>query len=114
MVNNATPTSVKQREIVWLDFDPQSGHEQGGRRPAVVISKTAYNTKSGRAFLCPITSQVKGYPYEIPVDAGRITGVILVDQMKNADWKSRNAQPTGEFITEHQLQQIWLLLDSVR
>lgn len=80
-------------DVVWLNFEPQAGHEQGGRRPAVVLSPAAYNGKVGLALLCPITRQVKGYPFEVAlpgsVDVG---GVILADQVKSLDWRSRQAE----------------------
>jgi mRNA interferase MazF len=79
--------------IVWIDFDPQSGHEQAGRRPAFVVSPAAYNEKIGLALLCPITNQVKGYPFEVALPKGTdVSGVILADQIKSLDWKSRNAE----------------------
>jgi mRNA interferase MazF len=79
-------------DVVWLDFTPQAGHEQAGRRPAVVLSPVAYNKKVGLALLCPITNQVKGYPFEVVIPSGSpVTGVILADQVKNLDWKSRKA-----------------------
>ena len=79
--------------IIWLDFDPQSGHEQAGRRPVFVLSPAAYNKKIGLALLCPITSQVKGYPFEVEIPNGSsVSGVILADQIKSLDWKSRAAE----------------------
>lgn len=79
-------------DVVWLDFDPQTGHEQSGRRPALVLSPRLYNRPSGLALLCPITSKSKGYPYEVPVPKGLgVRGVILTDQVKNLDWKKRQA-----------------------
>ena len=84
---------VPQRgDAVWISLNPQAGHEQAGRRPALVLSPGAYNGKVGLAILCPITSQVKGYPFEVPVPAGeRVTGVILADQVKSLDWRIRRA-----------------------
>lgn len=80
-------------DIVWLDFTPQSGHEQRGRRPAVVISPKAYNAKTNLALFCPITSKVKVYPFEVSVQSeSRINGVILSDQIKSLDWKTRNVE----------------------
>ena len=80
-------------DIVWLDFDPQAGHEQAGHRPALVISPKEYNEKVGLALFCPITSQTKKYPFEVVIpDYLNITGVILSDQLKSLDWKSRNAK----------------------
>ena len=80
-------------DIVWLSFNPQTGHEQSGRRPALVISPQAYNEKTDLAIFCPITSHIKGYPFEvnIPYDL-EISGVILSDQIKNLDWKTRKAE----------------------
>lgn len=85
---------VPQRgEIVWLQFDPQAGHEQAGLRPALVVSPAAYNGKTGLALLCPITSHLKGYPFEVALPAGlKITGVILADQVKSLDWRARSAR----------------------
>ncbi|MBN2160241.1 MAG: endoribonuclease MazF [Spirochaetes bacterium] len=80
-------------DIVWLDFTPQSGHEQRGRRPAVVISPKSYNSKTNLALFCPITSKVKGYPFEVSVQSkSKINGVILSDQIKNLDWNARSAE----------------------
>ena len=78
--------------VVWLTFDPQAGHEQRGRRPALILSPRAYNAKARLAVACPITSQVKGYPFEVPLPAGSaINGVILADHVKNLDWQARKA-----------------------
>lgn len=92
MVNNKS--FIPERgNIVWIDFDPQSGHEQAGRRPALVVSPAAYNEKIGLALLCPITSQVKGYPFEVAIPKGLgVSSVILADQIKNLDWRSREAE----------------------
>ena len=80
-------------DVVWITFNPQAGHEQAGRRPAVVLSPKAYNSKVGLALLCPITSQVKGYPFEVAIPDGLpVNGVILSDQVKSLDWKARNAE----------------------
>lgn len=79
-------------DLVWIDFDPQAGHEQAGRRPAVVISPFAYNGKLSLALLCPVTSKVKGQPFEVPIPpGGRVTGVVLADQVKSLDWRARRA-----------------------
>ncbi len=79
-------------DIIWIDFNPQSGHEQSGRRPALVLSPKEYNSKVGLAILCPITSKGKGYPFEVVIPKGlQIQGVILSDHVKNLDWKSRKA-----------------------
>ena len=80
-------------DIVWLSFTPQSGHEQSGRRPALVVSPQEYNVKTNLAIFCPITNQVKGYPFEVKLpDNLEIKGVILSDQIKSLDWKTRSAE----------------------
>ena len=83
--------SIPERgDVVWIDFDPQAGHEQSGRRPALVLSESFYNRQSGLAVFCPITNQVKGYPFEVLIPAGSsVTGVVLVDQVKSFDWPAR-------------------------
>lgn len=79
-------------DIVWLQFTPQAGHEQAGHRPALVISPRNYNQKVGLALFCPITSNVKGYPFEVKVPPGLKTiGVVLSDQVKSLDWRVRSA-----------------------
>ncbi len=87
-------TYVPERgDLVWLTFTPQAGHEQAGRRPAVVLSPATYNGKVGLALFCPITSQVKGYPFEVALPEGLpISGVILTDQVKSLDWRAREAE----------------------
>lgn len=83
-------------DVVWLSFDPQKGREQAGRRPAVVLSSNSYNAKIGLAIFCPITSRVKGYPFEVAIPRNdQIAGVILSDHVKSLDWQARQA----EFIT---------------
>ena len=80
-------------DIVWINMNPQIGHEQAGRRPAVVLSPTAYNRKVGLALLCPVTNQIKGYPFEVVIPEGLdVSGAILSDQVKTLDWKRRNAE----------------------
>lgn len=77
-------------DLVWITFNPQAGHEQAGRRPAVVLSPLEYNARVGLALLCPITSQMKGYPFEVAVPEGLpVSGVILSDQVKCLDWRAR-------------------------
>ena len=77
-------------DVVWLTFDPQAGHEQRGRRPALILSPRAYNLKARLAIACPITSHVKGYPFEVALPPGsRIAGVVLADHVKNLDWQAR-------------------------
>jgi len=83
----------RRGDVVWVTFNPQAGHEQAGRRPAVILSPAAYNSKVGLAILCPITSQVKGYPFEVLLPSGlQVSGVILADQVKNLDWRAREAE----------------------
>jgi mRNA interferase MazF len=84
-------------DIVWITLNPQAGHEQAGRRPALVISPAAYNEKVGLAILCPITSQVIGYPFEVLIPDGlKVNGAILADQVKSLDWQARQAEWIGE------------------
>ena len=80
------------RDLVWLTFDPQAGHEQGGRRPALILSPREYNAKARLALACPVTSQRKGYPFEVAIPPGQsIAGVVLADHVKNLDWQTRKA-----------------------
>ena len=101
-------------DIVWLTFNPQAGHEQAGRRPAVVLSPLSYNAKVGLALLCPITSAVKGYPFEVNLPHGLpISGVILADQVKSLDWQARAVEficALPDAVTREALQKIGLLL----
>jgi len=85
---------VPQRgDIVWITLNPQAGHEQAGRRPASVISPRNYNERTGLAILCPVTSQVKGYPFEVLIPQGLpIAGAILADQVKSLDWQAHDAE----------------------
>jgi len=85
---------IPQRgDLVWLTFDPQAGHEQAGRRPAIVLSPEPYNRRAGLAILCPITNQAKGYPFEVALPHGLpIAGVVLADHVKSADWSARRAR----------------------
>jgi len=94
-------------DLVWLTFEPHAGREQAGRRPALVLSPKAYNAKSGLVLVCPITSQVKGYPFEVAVTAGQgATGVVLADHLKSLDWRARHAERIGRCAAE--------VLDEVR
>ena len=84
-------------DAVWINFNPQAGHEQSGRRPAIILSPQSYNGKVGLCLLCPITNKVKGYPFEVTIPTGLgVSGVVLSDQTKSLDWRVRNA----EFITD--------------
>ena len=83
-------------DVVWIDFTPQAGHEQAGRRPAVVLSSRIYNERAGLAVLCAVTSHVKNYPFEVQLPAGsKIRGAILADQLKSVDWRQRRAEKFG-------------------
>ena len=83
-------------DLVWLTFDPQAGDEQAGRRPALVLSPRSYNQKSGLALACPITSQVTGYPFEVPLPPGcGVSGAILTDHLKSLDWSARRLAKIG-------------------
>ena len=100
-------------DIIWLEFDPQKGHEQKGRRPGIVLSKKEYNQKSNLALICPITSRIKDYPFEVRINS-IIQGVILSDQIRSIDWKSRNAafvEKIPEEILKEILENIDLLLN---
>ena len=81
-------------DIVWLSFDPQAGHEQAGHRPAVVLSPSAYNAKTSLMICCPMTSQIKNYPFEVRI-AGASPSAVLADQVKSLDWRKRGARRKG-------------------
>ncbi len=84
-------------DIVWITLNPQAGHEQAGRRPALVLSPAAYNEKVGLAIFCPVTSQIKGYPFEVLIPDGlQVSGAILSDQVKSLDWRARQAEKICE------------------
>ena len=104
----------RRGDVVWVTLNPQTGHEQAGRRPAVVLSPVAYNGKVGLAILCPITNQIKGYPFEVLLPPGMaVSGAILADQVKSLDWRARNAEwmctLPGEMVNEV-LQKLGTLL----
>jgi len=94
--------SPERGDVVWLNFDPQSGHEQKGKRPAVVISPKEYNEKVGLGLFCPITSRIKNYPFEVKIVNEKIDGVILSDQIKSLDWKAREI----EFISKITVKEV--------
>jgi len=102
MVNNYLPD---RGDVVWLDFSPQTGHKQHGKRPAVVHSPQAYNKKTGLALFCPITTKQKGYPFEVKIEAGKINGVVLSDQIKSLDWQQRSVEFISK-VTEEELNEI--------
>jgi mRNA interferase MazF len=90
MVNKTyTP---ERGDLVWLDFNPQLGHEQRERRPALTVSFKAYNEKIGLALFCPITSKIKAYPFEVAIEGKTIKGAVLCDQVKSLDWRERNVE----------------------
>lgn len=89
MVKQYVPQSG---DIVWIDLNPTRGHEQAKLRPAVVISPKIYNSKTSLALMCPITSQEKGYPFEVVLKNKKVQGVVLVDQIRSLDWNARNAR----------------------
>ena len=106
---------VPQRgDVVWLEFNPQAGHEQAGHRPALVLSPKDYNEKVGLALFCPVTNQIKGYPFEVVLPKGlKAKGAVLSDQVKSLDWKSRKAKricTLPQEITNEVLEKISLLL----
>ncbi|MBI2830054.1 MAG: endoribonuclease MazF [Chloroflexi bacterium] len=92
MVSSRT-YAPRSGDVVWVILNPQSGHEQTGCRPALVLSPESYNRKTGLAIFCPITSQIKGYPFEVLIPEGLpVTGAILADQVKSLDWRARKAE----------------------
>ncbi|MBX7120669.1 MAG: endoribonuclease MazF [Opitutaceae bacterium] len=105
----------RRGDVVWLSFNPQAGHEQSGRRPAFVLSPESYNRKTGLLLACPVTSKVKGYPFEVVLPDGLgVSGVILADQIKSLDWKARRvefAAATDDSILNDVLSLILPLID---
>jgi mRNA interferase MazF len=108
-------TYIPERgDAVWITLDPQAGHEQAGRRPALVLSPSAYNGRVGLALFCPITNQAKGYPFEVAIPHGApVTGVVGADQVKSLDWRARKASRIGtvpEEVLTHVMQRLQTLL----
>jgi len=101
--------SPERGDIVWLNFNPQSGHEQKGKRPAVVISPKEYNEKVGLGLFCPMTSRIKDYPFEVKITNEKIDGVILSDQIKSLDWKTRDI----EFITKITSEEVGEIINKI-
>jgi mRNA interferase MazF len=92
MVNEGSGYTPDRGDLIWLTFDPQAGHEQAGRRPAVVLSPVRYNGAVGLGLFCPVTSRAKGYPFEVALDDSLpVHGVVLTDQVKSLDWRQREA-----------------------
>jgi len=106
MVNEYAP---ERGDIVWLNFNPGSGHEQKGKRPAVVISPKAYNEKVGLGLFCPITSKAKDYPFEVRIENDKASGVVLADQIKSLDWRTREI----EFITKESPGKVKEIIDKI-
>ena len=108
------PYIPNRGDLVWINFNPQSGHAQAGRRPALVLSPSSYNSKIGLTILCPITSKIKGYPFEVSLPPKiSIRGVVLSDQVKSMDWKSREIEficTLDEHSVEEVLQRLRTLL----
>lgn len=93
-------------DVAWISLDPQAGHEQAGLRPVLVLSPADYNGKVGLMLCCPITTQVKGYPFEVMIrNNPKVNGVVLADQVKNLDWKARRAKKKGR-ISETELSEV--------
>ena len=91
-------------DVVWLEFNPQVGHEQAGHRPAVVLSPAIYNGKTGLMVCCPLTTRIKGYPFEVAL-ASQPGSAVLSDQVKNLDWRARRATRKGR-VTDQELRRI--------
>jgi len=92
----ARPYVPDRGDLVWAQFNPQAGHEQAGIRPAVILSPREYNNASGLALMCPVTSRIKGYPYEVILPpGGPMAGAILSDQLKSLDWRARQVRHAG-------------------
>ena len=107
------PTYIpKQGDLIWLTFEPQSGHEQKGRRPALVISKELFNRSTGMAIVCPVTNTDRRFPFHVPVPAeSRLTGFVMVEQVKSVDFRARRAECIKES-DEDLLAEVLSLLDS--
>jgi mRNA interferase MazF len=102
-------------DVVWVDFDPQKGREMKKHRPALVITKKEYNRKTGLALCLPITSKVKGYPFEIPIDLEGVKGAILLDHIRSLDWQFRKAEKItkiSSFMLHEVTEKLKLLIDA--
>lgn len=101
-------------DVVWADFNPQLGHEQSGRRPALILSPAFYNRRTGLVLLCPITNQIKGFKFEVIIPAGlQVTGAVLSDAVKNFDWRARRCAYLTTLppsVTEEVLEKLLTLL----
>ena len=93
-------------DVVWLDFSPTKGHEQSGHRPALVLSPSSYNARSGLMLCCPITSRVKPYPFVVPIlGDSNVAGAALADQLRSLDWQARNIVKKGQ-VAERALRDV--------
>ncbi len=102
----------RQGDIIGISFDPQSGHEQKGRRPAFVVSKDLFNRSTGLAIVCPITNRERGFPFHIPIPEGsKLTGFIMVEQIKSVDFRSRGAKRI-EHSSDELLSEVLSILDA--
>jgi mRNA interferase MazF len=97
VVGMPSPYVPEAGDIVWLSFDPQSGREQAGHRPAVVLSPAAYNAKTSLMVCCPMTVQIKNYPFEVIISAAS-PSAVLADQVKSLDWRRRRARPVAQLV----------------
>ena len=109
MVKNYCPD---RGDIIWLDFDPQTGREQKGRRPALVLSPKSYNQKVSLSICVPITSHKNGYPFEVEIKSKKISGVVLSDHIKNLHWKIRKAEFI-ETISKEKLEQVLEMINLI-
>jgi len=106
VVKRASHYQPDRGDLMWLDFNPQAGHEQAGRRPALVVSPLAYNARTGLALCCPVTSHIKGYPFEVLVPDGlKVSGAVLSDHVKNLDWRARRAEFIAR-LPQRELEQV--------
>jgi mRNA interferase MazF len=88
----ARPYVPDAGDVVWLEFDPQAGHEQAGHRPALVVSPAAYNGKTSLMVCCPMSTKIKGHPFEVVIEIDGVPSAVLSDQVKSLDWKTRKAK----------------------
>lgn len=101
-----------QGDIIALSLDPQSGHEQRGRRPALVVSKTLFNSSTGLAIVCPLTNTDRGYPFHVPMpDSSEVTGFVMIEQVRSVDFRARNAQRI-EHASRQLLERVLSILDA--
>ena len=100
-------------DVVWMNFSPQAGREQAGRRPALILSSKAYNRKTGRCIACPVTSQIKGYPFEFRLPVGcAVQGAVLADHVKNQDWQARQVD-LADVVPDDFVDQVADLVDAL-